>query len=432
MSEPKHKSPGSEYLWMLTPLCAAVFVVGAYIMANRALITCEQWEQVCDPVAIKPLLDERGWCSDEGDIKSLRRQPRPDAGGAQPPAATQATARTSSPTTPPNTAPQQTPPPSPTPSVKVTTEAAGPAQQVTVQVKLPPVAPTPTPDEPTLEERRVAVYAARLPWLLLYAVALITNFFALFTALYIVWSSLRGFGTTRRAWTLAGVLVAGFLSSLIPWGFAAEQNMPVLVPLVDCLLKTDVRGALEVIMVGNGFSLGVSAVAALASCAALWPVAKPRVEAVAEIATRMSYLRALLYVGMVALVVSVLRLTALFHWALSFLPSDDRAARLVARVTSNVTSGEAAAYTLLLAAIYVPAALVLRRRARALIPPQKERLRRSKDGKDEKMLSGDEWLEENGLSVTGSLKDILPKLAAILAPLLVGSVGDLLKVLGSI
>ncbi len=428
MSQPNNRPSQSEYLWTLIPLCAAVFIVGAYIMANRALITCEQRGEVCDPVDIRPLLDERKWCADDKAddksyyIKSLRRSEEKAAAGAQ----------SQSPTTTPSPAPEQTPSPSPTPSVKVTAETEGPAQQVTVQVKLPPVAPTPPPDAPTLEERRVAVYSARLPWLLLYAVGVVTNLFALFTALYIVWASLRDFGTSGRVWTLAAVLVAGFLSGLIPWLLATKEHMPVLVPLVDCLLDTDVSGALKVIMVGNGFSLGVSAVAVLASCAALWPVAKPCAEAVAEIARRMSYLRALLYVGMIALVASVLRLTALFHWALSFLPSDDRAAPLVARVTSNVTSGEAAAYTLLLAAIYVPAALVLRHRALSLVPPKEKRVRKSKDGKEERTLSGDEWLEENGLSVTGSPKEILPKPAAILAPLLVGSVGDLLKVLGSI
>lgn len=427
MSHPKGERhiPLSEYVWWtFTPLYATAFIIAAYFIVYAAFINCGG--KTCDPVNIRRLLEQRGWCAEKNDsIKHLRRDEERAAAARQsaPPN------RASSPT------PTETALPSPTPSVRVTTEAEGPAQQVTVQVKLPPVAPTPTPDGPTLEERRVAVYAGRLPWVVVYAVSFITNLFMLLTGLYVVWSSLRErFGKGGRAWALGGVLAAGLLLSLVPWALATEENMPVLVPLINCLLKVDLTGALDVVALGNGFAFGVSGVAVLASCAALWPVGKPREQAVAEIAGRMSYLRALLYVGMIALVVSILRMTALFHWALAFLPSpdDDRAAQLIARVTSNVTSGEAAAYTLLLAAIYVPAAFVLRRRARALIPPEKVRVKKSQDGKEGKVQSGEEWLEEHGLTVAGSLQEILPKLAAILAPLLVGSVGELLKGLGSI
>ncbi|HEX8500552.1 MAG TPA: hypothetical protein VF659_08180 [Pyrinomonadaceae bacterium] len=67
-------------------------------------------------------------------------------------------------------------------------------------------------------------------------------------------------------------------------------------------------------------------------------------------------------------------------------------------------------------------ALVLRPRAKSLITP----------GPGYTPAMGDEWLEKHGLDVTGSLKNQWPKLAAILAPLVAGSVGELFKGLGGV
>lgn len=396
-------APSEYWWWTFTPLYSALFIVGAYFLFYMAFVSCSLVGGECKPVDVKPLLCARGWCGAAAHCETPAPVAETNAQADSPPPAA-----------------------SPTPAVYARAEGGAALPQVNVYVTLPPAPPPPPapapapPAGPTEDETRAAVYPARLMWMVIYAIGIITTLVALYTCAYVIWSSLRErFKRRARRRAVALAFAAGLATLAALLLLTGEKNMPVLVPLIDCVVQKDVAHALWVVAFGNALALALAAVALLASCATLWPVRKDAADAVAEIAARVRLLRLLLYVGMVALAVAILRLSATFGWALAALPSTeaDHTAKLINIITNNVTSAEAASYTLLLAAIYVPAVLVLRRRARSLIP------------KDKKTTSaaGDKWLEENGLNITASLKTLLPKLAAILAPLLVGAVGEFIK-----
>ena len=391
-------------LWTFAPLGAALFIIGAYVLIYSAFIMCSPLLGAgCKPVSVGPLLLElekreahaplSEACAVSVGVKTI---PTPEAA--------------------------PTPAPAPTPQVTIKTEGGGATPLVSVQVALPPASASAPSATPTEAQRAAKFYGARVLWMLLYAVGVITALVASALSAHVVWRSLRGeFDDARRLAAVAAVFVVSFILTWLLW-LLSKGNAPVVEPLMQCLASADIASAFPIVKFGNHLGLFVAFVLLLASCAVLWPVRKAPRKAVGVLAERLRLLRALLYVGMVALVIAVLRLDATFKWALSALPEEAEGFRLVKGITSSVVSGEAAAYTLLLAAIYVPAALVLRRRGRALITPER--------GYTQEM--GDEWLEAQGLNVAGSAKSLLPKLAAILAPVVVGSAGELFKGVGSL
>jgi hypothetical protein len=398
-SESRRRTPD---FWTFVPLYTALFIIGTYILVYAAFVVCsKRLGAGCDAVTVERLLQEVGRC-DAAGAKSGAPAEQPNSAAARSVAAA--------------AAPTQ----APTPVVTIKTEGGGATPQMSVQVTFPAAtAPTPAPPEP---KRPEAAYASRILWMLLYAVGVITALVSLFVSARVIWQSLRNdFGALGRLAALCVVFVVSLLAVAGAWRLS-EGNLPVLQPLMECVAAGDVGRAFFVVKVGNMLGLFLALVMLLAGCAALWPVRKVPVDAAVEIAERMRLLRLLLYAGMVALVVAVLRLDATFRWALSPLPKDDAAVKLIESITASVVSAEAAAYTLLLAAMYVPASLVLRRRARMLITREK--------GYTQAM--GDEWLEKHGMNVEGSLRMLWPKLAAILAPLVVGSAGELFKGLGAL
>jgi hypothetical protein len=125
---------------------------------------------------------------------------------------------------------------------------------------------------------------------------------------------------------------------------------------------------------------------------------------------QMQDLRTVLYFGTVLLIVGVLRMSAVTQWTLAFIPPDATdAAKSFYLTLSSVTGGF---NSMILAAVYLPAAYILQRRAQllakelSLSPEEKEKIMGSKES-------------------TFSIKESLPKILAILGPLLAGPIGDL-------
>ncbi|HVF41974.1 MAG TPA: hypothetical protein VM936_03130 [Pyrinomonadaceae bacterium] len=393
--------------WTFVPLYAALVIIFTYIFVYAAFVSCEKWAGAgCQEVSVRRLIRETGLqCPDP--------PPPGEPHAAQQTADAAPVAEKSA---------EGPPAPAPTPVVTIKTEGGGPTPQLSVQVTFPTAAVAPAPAQPKKGPPPEAAYASRLLWALLYAVALLAALVSLLVCGHVVWRSLENdFGEAGRVGALALVAAAG-LAGLLLLGGLAKGNLPVMEPLMECVAKADVKSAQGAVRIGHLVGIFLALVLLLSGCATLWPTGKRAVEAVGVIAERMRLLRMLLYAGMVALVVAVLRLDATFNWAMSPLPKDDAHVKLIESITASSLSAEAATYTLLLAAIYVPATLVLRRRARNLIT--KER------GYTHAM--GDEWLEKHGLNVEGSLKTVWPKLAAILAPLAVGSASELFKGLGAL
>ena len=125
----------------------------------------------------------------------------------------------------------------------------------------------------------------------------------------------------------------------------------------------------------------------------------------------MKYLRIILYTGTVLLVTAILLKKSIYQWSLAYTAQDDAIETARNFVTSLLTL-EGGFYTLVLAAAYFPAALVLQRRAELLAGPSLD--------ETEKEIK----LKEHGMNF--SLQESLPRILAILAPFLTGPVADLL------
>jgi hypothetical protein len=131
-----------------------------------------------------------------------------------------------------------------------------------------------------------------------------------------------------------------------------------------------------------------------------------------ELARRFERLSWVLYAGTLLLVVSILRLAALYSWTVTAEPAPLRGA--VAELTMGLLRMWGIYYTTLLAAIYLPAYFSLRSRA--------DRLRNTGTVKERR-----DWLDAHGLSL--SIPDVLRRVVAILAPVIAGEASKLLDII---
>lgn len=151
---------------------------------------------------------------------------------------------------------------------------------------------------------------------------------------------------------------------------------------------------------------------ACASCATIWKRDLQSVQGEQELGQRIRMLRYILYVGAVMLIIGVFRLSVMLNWGTSFFIPDSAAGKTVATLTSSIVTMLGTYYTLIIAAIYLPPALILRYRARQLASAQAPE---EQEG----------WLDKRGFTL--SFTDYLPRILAILGPLIVGPIGDLLN-----
>jgi hypothetical protein len=161
-------------------------------------------------------------------------------------------------------------------------------------------------------------------------------------------------------------------------------------------------------------SLGNAALFSLlvASCLALLPsLDESSPEGLKQLSRRMKYLRLILYAGTSLLVTTVLLKKSIYEWALAYTPQDG-AIETARNFVASLLTLDGGFYTLVLAAAYLPAALLLYRRAQLLIGPSLDEA--EKESK----------LKEYGLSF--SLKESLPRILAILGPFLTGPAADFL------
>ncbi|HKQ52598.1 MAG TPA: hypothetical protein VJT74_09530, partial [Pyrinomonadaceae bacterium] len=204
---------------------------------------------------------------------------------------------------------------------------------------------------------------------------------------------------------------------------------------------------------------GVSAALVCASASTLWPLPelkKPASglklaeveDAANHVARKMKHLRLILYVGAVLLVLITFRHRNTLGWALDYAkplpllegnPGFKNANVLYGNLealVSNVVLATSVLNTLLLAGIYVPAALALQGRAAKLA-----RVAVELEAKDAQKAEGaakrvrltwaamtekqEAWIKSHGL--IHPFKEQMPKAIAILSPLLAGPIGELLN-----
>lgn len=127
---------------------------------------------------------------------------------------------------------------------------------------------------------------------------------------------------------------------------------------------------------------------------------------------RMKKLRMFLYIATVMLVVGVLRIQTSMDWALTFVTPED--AQALAGLGSTMPSVIGALFSLMLAMVYLPSTYILHERAEALIA--------------EAGVPAEVKDEIRGSSVLShSLGATLPRIAALMGPLLAGPFASLLE-----
>jgi hypothetical protein len=133
------------------------------------------------------------------------------------------------------------------------------------------------------------------------------------------------------------------------------------------------------------------------------------------LARRMRILAAILYAGTILLVISLLRLGVLYDWIATTWPAADEKA--VGALSAGLLRVWGFYYTTILAAIYLPGFALLRGEARSTVEHQQL----------PDVEAQDSWMKTHGL--TTEMADALPRILAILAPVLVGELHKLTDVL---
>lgn len=260
-------------------------------------------------------------------------------------------------------------------------------------------------------EATAASYAASVSWTLVSGVHFLACMLAVLTACIVIHHALGDVGLgKRRLLILLVVVLAVDVSLLVSLKVSADTSSPA-----QLLLSTTVGQVLPAI---NGYnrlfdsmSLTATICLAFAACATLWQHRVNEAPTEEDVARRATLLRYVLYVGAALLAMSVLRLSATLTWGASFLTPDSEAGRSVATLVSGISSSLGAYFTLLMLGMYLPAAMLLRGRARRL-------------AEGETAADKDKWLSDRGLAL--SFADYLPRVIALLGPLLAGPVGELL------
>jgi cytochrome b561 len=191
-----------------------------------------------------------------------------------------------------------------------------------------------------------------------------------------------------------------------------EQYLSIITPIFKKTIEYDLKNIAHVMTLVNSFGFAVSLLAVFATCAILYSSNDEAVPAgLKQLSTKMNRLQLILYVGTIMLVVGVLLIRSMYQWSLAFILRDEQAIKVAESFYSSLLATEGGFFTLILAAVYLPAALILRSHANSLngLPEQ--------NADREKLLTD--------YNLTFSFTESLPRLLAILGPLLAGPVGEL-------
>jgi hypothetical protein len=280
-------------------------------------------------------------------------------------------------------------------------------------------------------------YNGRVVWVFLVAVSAllsIVTFFIAYRLIYISSSFRNENGATRSTVFLVLSLLFGSLLFLFPRNYA-----PIMMDILEATIAKDghfgipiVFGTMNII---NSLTYSAAFMLVFASCAIVLPrksmakanitgddadktnkpmddASRENVNRVATISEQMKDLRLVLYFGTFLLIIGVLRMSAVTQWTLAFISPDNvEAAKSLYISMASVVGGF---NSLILAAVYLPAAYILQKRAQLF-------------AKELPLDTQKEVLESK--EFTFSLREALPRVLAILGPLLIGPIGELFKVL---
>ena len=258
------------------------------------------------------------------------------------------------------------------------------------------------------DQTRVAIYVARASWTVINGIHVIASVVAIVTAIMVM-RAVFSEGNRKVPWITIPLIIAAALNVALGMSFWAAQD--VASPAQQ-LFRGTIGDAIPWINKFNRFVEALSLTGTLslaaAACALLWRPDPQNGLTEEQLTQRAKLLRPVLYVAAVTLVIAGLRLAATHAWALSYFPPDSDFGTAVASLTKGIVTSLGVAYTLFAAGMYLPTALILRERLKKL-PAAK---------------ADPDFLASHGFPP--SMVQLLPRVIALLAPLLVGPLGELI------
>lgn len=285
----------------------------------------------------------------------------------------------------------------------------------------PTPAPSPTPAcNPTDIPARKAVsehYGRQMIWMLFISLNLFLGIMGI--VLYII--------VARKYVTWKYIFIGSL--TCVAFGFATTlDRSPVIEPVIEATIALKASSlyleswASSIVRFVDFFAYSIAAATPFAMTAVLFGprkddagVEKNRIKNKARILLKqVSDLRIILYASVILLIVGLLRMSSVLSWAVSFLDKDG--SEVATALFSNFTFVIGASYTVLAAAVYLPAYFYLKNRALDLA--------NQGDVKEEEILEGfkSEFFQ---FSVGTSL----PHIIAMAAPFLTGASAELFMAL---
>lgn len=252
-------------------------------------------------------------------------------------------------------------------------------------------------------------YGGRISWLFLLSLFWVLCITAFAVSAGIIYKSFAVSSRRAIVWAIAAILIS-FLFGLI-LHVNPQWHMPIYESLFEKTISHDVTRITQATTFNDSLGYAAAFSLVLASFAILFPPHSADAKGLEQLSERMGDLRLVLYVGTLMLVTTVLLTRAIFQWSLAFIVQEKQSLETAEAFYSSLTSMEGGFFTLVLAAVYLPTAFILQRRAHLLkLPPGQESKK-------------EEILKARGL--TFSFTESLPRIVAILGPLLAGPVGEL-------
>jgi hypothetical protein len=261
-------------------------------------------------------------------------------------------------------------------------------------------------------DTQVRSYVAKATWTLVNGVHVIACLAALIISGVVLNRALSNYDRLKRTILISLAMAVAAAGSLwVSVFFNNDTGSPG-----PQLLRSTVGQVLPTIFIWlRGFdALSLTSVFCLccAACAILWKPKPDEAEDPARLKKRLRLLRFVLFTSAAMLVISVFRLSTTLNWGASFIPSDGEVGKFIGPLVSGIVSSLGTFYTLLIAGMYFPAMLLLRKRVNDLA---------------EASGAPATFLTDNNLNP--SVSAWLPRIVAILAPLMAGPFIDLLKTL---
>ena len=221
------------------------------------------------------------------------------------------------------------------------------------------------PDSPDLIEPKIMAlrYSGRITWYLLGELYLFSCIAALAVAATLTYQLLPHHRLVGMSIVLMISLIVGIFEYVNP-----KLHMPVFLVIFERTIKPDLPGITQITDFYNSIGNAAAISLLLTSCVTLLPSDHPSpVDELKQLSKRMKSLRLVLYTGTLTLVLAMLLQKSIYQWALAYTSQEDQALEAARILVTNLISMDGVFYTLALAAVYIPAAFILQRRAQLLV-----------------------------------------------------------------